>query len=446
MTENTIIRQAKIVSIAGLIFILITTLFPFRFTFSIDPQPVSLKHLVCDLVGNGVWQEPAANILLFIPLGFGVAGLMYQRRRPLFIFITTFGVGFILSTIVEFLQLFVLVRTTSIADLVTNSLGAICGYLLFHFFGIRFLQRVIIFKKQILPKLPFALIMTLCMAYIIGISVLWRNWQHNVSLLNWDMTFPLLLGNEKTGNRPWNGTVSKLYFGDYVLPDKDISHTFDQGMPPLDTLLAHYQLNAENEIFFDQLGHLPDLTRKGREQQEQSFTGLSGLWLADFQTDFLNNQLKTTSQFTIGVIVQTANTQQTGPARIISNSINTLERNFMLGQEGNDLIFRLRTPTTGENGSRPSLIIPDVFTDTLPHHLIITYDGHLIRIYLDNIQQMVSFDLTEVAVARQLFFISYSAPVALPVSQIGYLFFRYGLFIGFPLVLLWGWQKTAYTG
>jgi len=73
------------------------------------------------------------------------------------------------------------------------------------------------------------------------------------------------------------------------------------------------------------------------------------------------------SQFTSSLMVATSDTIQTGPSRIVSLSANRYHRNFTLGQERSDLIFRLGTPLTGENGINPQLVVPDVFSITKPH-------------------------------------------------------------------------------
>src|SRR5690606_2533908 len=36
---------------------------------------------------------------------------------------------------------------------------------------------------------------------------------------------------------------------------------------------------------------------------------------------------------------------------------------------------RFRTPHTGENGLRPEIVIPDVFSTTEPQEIVLTYDG-----------------------------------------------------------------------
>ena len=53
---------------------------------------------------------------------------------------------------------------------------------------------------------------------------------------------------------------------------------------------------------------------------------------------------------------------QTGPARIFTVSQDLWRRNLTLGQEGDRLVLRLRTPSTDADG-QPERVIPGVFTD-----------------------------------------------------------------------------------
>jgi hypothetical protein len=71
--------------------------------------------------------------------------------------------------------------------------------------------------------------------------------------------------------------------------------------------------------------------------------------------------------------------QQEGPARILSYSIDPMHRNFMVGQEGENLVFRLRTPATDPNGTRIPLIVPGVFSSTAKRDIVITYSGSTLR-------------------------------------------------------------------
>ena len=61
-------------------------------------------------------------------------------------------------------------------------------------------------------------------------------------------------------------------------------------------------------------------------------------------------------------------------------------RNFTLGQSRSELVFRLRTPLTGENGYRPELVVPGVFSNHARRHLVVTYDGLDLLTYVDGIR------------------------------------------------------------
>jgi hypothetical protein len=87
-----------------------------------------------------------------------------------------------------------------------------------------------------------------------------------------------------------------------------------------------------------------------------------------------------TSQFTLAIKLAGHQTDQRGPARIVSLSGGTDRRNFTLAQGGNSLVFRLRIPLTGENGAH-ELVAPGVFWTTEIQTLIITYDGEYLSAY-----------------------------------------------------------------
>jgi hypothetical protein len=101
---------------------------------------------------------------------------------------------------------------------------------------------------------------------------------------------------------------------------------------------------------------------------------------------------RATNELTIEAWVEPAAVQQEGPARIVTLSENTHQRNFMLGQgpwlghpSDNPAFYdvRLRTSTTNENGI-PSLKSPDDSAQVALQHIIYTRsaDGEA-RFYID---------------------------------------------------------------
>ena len=66
--------------------------------------------------------------------------------------------------------------------------------------------------------------------------------------------------------------------------------------------------------------------------------------------DKLSDGITATGEITIEAWLTPGNTTQSGPARIATLSGDTSNRNFTLGQDGDDYNVRLRTTTTGNNG------------------------------------------------------------------------------------------------
>lgn len=100
----------------------------------------------------------------------------------------------------------------------------------------------------------------------------------------------------------------------------------------------------------------------------------------------IHDAVRNSGQMTVEAWVRPANTRQDGPARIVSLSKNTSERNFTLGQEGDKYDFRLRTTRTSNNGL-PSLSTPGRRVRTELTHVAYTRgrDGRA-RIYLNGRQ------------------------------------------------------------
>jgi len=71
-------------------------------------------------------------------------------------------------------------------------------------------------------------------------------------------------------------------------------------------------------------------------------------------------QCRRNNSFSLDVTFVPYQTEQTGPARIVSFSKNTNERNFTLGQEGNKLILRLRTTKQDPNGTNNQLTLGQI--------------------------------------------------------------------------------------
>ncbi len=98
-------------------------------------------------------------------------------------------------------------------------------------------------------------------------------------------------------------------------------------------------------------------------------------------------------RISIELKIKTDSLNQNGPARIITYSREAMSRNFMVGQDGTGLTFRLRTTETDGNGCYPSLVVPLVFEEGRIQHLIVTFDGKKTRLYVDGKQHPKNLEL-----------------------------------------------------
>jgi hypothetical protein len=85
---------------------------------------------------------------------------------------------------------------------------------------------------------------------------------------------------------------------------------------------------------------------------------------------------------TVVARIKPASLQQFGPARILSFSWDPYHRNLDLGQDGDRVVFRVRTPISGENGAGFAARSVAVL-EGRPMTLVASYDGSVSRVYVD---------------------------------------------------------------
>ncbi len=373
---------APLALVGGLLGILFVTLNSFDFTFR---SLSTARYFGGFLLYPSSYLDFPLNVLLFMPFGFGLASLLNQaglsKKATL---LAVFLAGFCLTWLVESLQFFLPGRTPNVADLMANTLGALAGLGGFRIWNERRRFLPVVLQPR---YLVFCLIIYLIL--LLGLGFVLRE---KSRLMDWQPRFPLVIGNEKTGNRAWTGSVTDLMILDRALSSNDVQRAFQSGRATFiteDALVAYYSLRDAADLA-DRTGNLPDLRWIGAGAQQ-----LDGRnWLrTGWAAVTLEERLVSSSQFSVLALVATADLQQTGPARIISVSATPYYRNLTLGQEGRDLVVRVRTPLTGFNGTLPEMIIPDIFSDEEPHELIVTYDGLDMSVYVDQAYQAQSVQM-----------------------------------------------------
>lgn len=97
----------------------------------------------------------------------------------------------------------------------------------------------------------------------------------------------------------------------------------------------------------------------------------------------LAQAISQSGEFTLEAWIRPANTKQEGPARIVTLSRNSSERNFTLGQEKDQFDMRFRTTETSKNGL-PSTSTARKSLEPKLTHVVYSKDSHgRARIFLD---------------------------------------------------------------
>lgn len=384
------------------ILILAATLFPFELVVNGPVTPAGIfAALEWDLISRFALKDFPRNVVLFIPFGFCLAYLVRKWNRSLFLkgmIVLTAGASLSLS--IEILQQFIPFRFSAFADILANTGGAFLGLVGCGLWQRRELQKVNRSLDQWLRFLPARWLVILALIYIFLLPIGIASLQRGSLLTNWDNTFPLLLGNERTGDRPWQGMISAFYFTNRAFSADQITRSFEESGPaavPDASFLVGCNFSG-TEPFSNSPDRFPVLAWKNEPTALEDGEGIvidSNHWLeSSAPAKELTDAVKQTSQFTLSLVLASHDSTQTGPARIFSLSSDPYHRNLTLAQEADDLIIRLRNGTTGENSTHPEIIVPNIFSGEDKQHIILTYDGKTLKVYANTIQNLYQFSFS----------------------------------------------------
>jgi len=399
-----------ILVIISIFTIIIATLYPFNFSI---PENYSLQALFNHFDNTSFFQDQVNNVLLFMPFGLGLTSILLRRQiQGLNQIVVVAIASASLSFSVEFLQSFLPSRDPTPADIINNTFGGFVGLLCFYIWDSRSFNSTINYLENTQASNSLKKVTVFFTGYILLTFLIGFSWENNVSLREWNTNFSLLIGNEKTGDRAWQGSVSQLLFADKAISNNEVKEVFnnpDSLQAGSNSLLAIYQLNGKDN-YRDSTGQLPELLWQG-QSKPQVIDNKKGVditptrWLQSAEpVKLINQRISETSQFTVRAKFATANLNQNGPARIISLSRDSLHRNLTIGQDNKDLALRLRTPITGQNGSDIKLSVPNFFADTNPHRIIMTYTKAKLQVYVDKSENVYSFNLLELLPNNQKVF------------------------------------------
>ena len=442
-------NRILILSLLGIAYL---TLFPFR----VDLSPTLVFHRSPFLLGppakhvRYLGLDVFLNILLFVPFGFGVAAQAAKRGRSRWIcFLLALVLGACTSYLVELLQFYIPARDSGWEDVFTNGTGSVVGFALFATGGEAFLSEMSRWEDRFegwFSPARCALLVAAYFAVWFGVSA-WL--QRDTRLSNWDPQSLLTVGNDAAGQNPWRGQVLRLQIWDRALPDQAVQRLVAQkSVDQLDAgLLASYDFTGpapyqDQKHFLPPLDWVPEPPRL-ENAAAPAWNGDS--WLStQVPTETLMRAIMKASQFTIHVVCLPAD-QENVNGRIVAFSQSAGNVNFLLRQEGEFLVFRLRDPLS----TRRALLglawyVPGAFHPGKERDIVASYDGSDAFIYLDGNRVRRNYRLSPGAsLAHRIRFIE-------PESLDGYIAV-YETLIFLPAGLLLGvavrkWRRLKASG
>jgi glycopeptide antibiotics resistance protein len=373
--------------IAAIVGILFLTLFPFRFDIPSRLPGNSSPFLL----GNGMKTsgvfDAFLNVLLFIPLGFGFAEKLREHgmsRTATFFFVWTTAAIF--SYAIEITQIYIPMRDSGWEDVITNSSGALVGFFIYELAGtliIDFLSRCQILLRSWLTLRRTVVLLPIYFLSWFAISALL---QKQTRLSNWEPECLLIVGNDGSGQDPWQGRVQKLQIADQAIPHAAAIHV-TSGRAPQE---APFVWRADYDFsrpapFQDSKEFLPSLSWTptvplSQNSNELSLGGKS--WLTSrVALAGLVDGIRKTNQFSLHILCSVAR-PRSGTGHIITIAGSPGLADLTLRQEESSLVFWFRSPVSAKRAML-AWYAPNVFTDTEARDIVYAYDGADLSLYIN---------------------------------------------------------------
>ncbi len=439
----------------AILTILLATLLPFSFQ-PYDPSQ-TVRHFETRFsMGGWDWLGLPANVILFLPFGFGVWMGLRDRYRHLVRLAAVGVLGSGLSAVCELLQLFLPGRLTSLLDLVANTAGAVLGALCAWGWSRPAFDWLEARGRRLVGALVPTTLLRLCLTYLFAVSsvlILLYPWSGR-STWTWDPSCSLMLGNEVDGSRAWDGRIWRVEFADRAIAPEHVEQVIRQGLAAVagPAFVGSYAFSSKTPTG-QASGVLPPLRWQGTASPpvHKSAVLLSPEgWLQTAgPAAGLTERVRRTNQFTLTVLCAPARHNQFGPARIVSLSLDSVQRNFTLGQFGSHVALRVRTPLTGPNANDPELHLREAFATFQPVHLLMTFDGARVRAWVNGVLSDAELDLRMrpgAALLSRVFFVSPYRIREFDALSLVILFVPVGLLLGMASAAWSGVRRVVLVG
>lgn len=370
----------------SLLLVLFAGTFPFDFTFKSDLATAFDWRLT---QYDPHFLDRGQNVLFFMPFSFGLAAIIRPRRRRLQLRLIIVPLASLALTIlVETCQRYVSFRDPSLMDIWANTLGGVLGTILYVLAGDRLLAWL---ARRLIRLKPFArpaVVGSLAGAYALLHLGAILSIHKPGDLSGWDPSYPLIAGNELTGDRPWHGAIQRIALADRAISSDEASRLFFGEEPSTvfgDSLVGSYQLSGAGP-YADSSNQMSRLIWTGKPfalPRSQPMIDAEHWLKSESSIEPSNRRIMKSAQVTFLCTVMTDSLDQRGPARLAGISSNTLQRNLQLGQEFGDLSVRMRMAAR----NTPELFLPNVFLPNVPRQIIVTEKNAEVVVYVDGHEQ-----------------------------------------------------------
>lgn len=392
--------------------ILLALYLPYVLFFGLAPFTFRSDGMtLVELVGrrfegmSSVWRLTPwdfwTNVLFFFPFGVIALSLPSVAARGPWsqLLLILSGAG-LLSFGIELAQTF-LPRQPSIVDVACNIAGTVAGALV----GRAMTPAAAAIAQRAWRNHGEAILRLVMAVYCVAVLCLFSfplPLRSNFS--NWDPLLRFNVGNEVTLSRPWRGTLYEVAIYDRALPPGEIQQRFManrlQDARPKDVPIGRvvsYDFSQKGGSIIRDRSVEPAPTNLYIEDPSlvrwQSPRGLvvSGSAVISSTPEAarpLFERLTRTNEMTVETWVAPDVPVPPGPNPFVSYSDRIDLRNFALAQDGQDLVFWLRTPLTGVHARRDELRTTDHPLTSGLHHIAITYASRVITLFLDGAEHL----------------------------------------------------------
>ena len=386
--------------------------------YSLAPFDFSFSSLEIRSTGSEAAKDPLQVDLLKMVghfVSFFILGTLFAAAKRVKLkgidSVYFFCAAIIFCAAIEIAQVFLLSRHARLTDFMVNILGLAGGA----WVGGR--RRWMESYRVSLKRLPDSCRRRVRGGLFLATATVWMAAGLMPALgalrMDWDKSFPLVVGNESDGSRPWLGEIR--YLGIYgralaagkLIPSDDdgVGAAGGAGSGKDEGPLVFYDFReSEGDVVLPKgvLGS-DALILEGNsgigagENMDNGFYGRPSVFLSRGAASDLTRAIQSSGAFSVEAWIRPWDREQTGPARIVSLSEGVWNRNFTLGQEGDALVFRVRNRLNGQNGSKHELRIPNAVRET-GQHVVAVYDHGVSSVYVNGRRSGPVADLREPAV------------------------------------------------